>query len=96
VEAEALLRRALAIQEQLLGPAHVDLAPTLNNLAFLVASGGELKEAEELYRRAIASLEQTVEPTHPTLDTCRGNYTALLAAQRAELDPFGVVEAVSS
>jgi tetratricopeptide (TPR) repeat protein len=57
-EAEPLLRRALALREQLLGPAHPELAPGLYNLALFYEEQGRCQEAEALYRRLAAIEEQ--------------------------------------
>ena len=47
-EAEPLLRRALAIREEALGPDHPDTATSLNNLAVLLQAQGRYAEAEPL------------------------------------------------
>ena len=48
--AEPLYSRALAIREKLLGPEHLDVASSLNNLAGLCATHGRYAEAERLYK----------------------------------------------
>src|SRR5207249_3719684 len=56
-EAEALLRRALAIQRKELG-ASLDAATTLLNLGGLLQNQKRTAEAERLEREAIGILEQ--------------------------------------
>jgi tetratricopeptide (TPR) repeat protein len=63
-EAEPLLRRALVIREQALGPEHADTADSLNNLAWLCRNQGRYAEAEPLYRRALAIREKALGPDH--------------------------------
>src|SRR5574340_274886 len=53
-QAEALLRRSLAIRERTLGDDHASLIPAINNLASVTAAAGELSSAEPLFRRALA------------------------------------------
>ena len=64
-EAEPLMRRALAIDEQSYGPDHPDVATDLNNLAQLLQDTNRLAEAEPLMRRALAIDEQSFGPDHP-------------------------------
>ena len=52
-EAEPLMRRALDIAEQSLGPDHPNVATSLNNLAQLLQATNRLDEAEPLMRRAL-------------------------------------------
>ena len=73
-----LYQQALAIKETVLGPDHVDVALTLNNLAVLYTSLGAYDEAAGCYRRALAIYEETLDPTHPKLVTCQANYADLL------------------
>jgi tetratricopeptide (TPR) repeat protein len=73
-EAEPLLRRALAIDEQSYGPEHPNVARDLNNLALLLQDTNRLEEAEPLLRRALAINERSLGPEHPNVagvtDTC--------------------------
>ncbi len=82
--AEPLYRRAIAINEQLLGPGHPHVASPLNELAELYYRQGKYAEAELYYRQALSILEQTLGPDHLAVaepliglaETCRaqGNY----------------------
>ncbi len=64
-EAEPLLRRALAIEEQSYGAEHPNVAIRLNNLAALLQATNRLAEAEPLMRRALAIDEQSYGAEHP-------------------------------
>ena len=61
------MRRALAIDEQSLGPDHPNVAIRLNNLAQLLKATNRLAEAEPLMRRALAIDEQSLGPDHPNV-----------------------------
>ena len=77
-EAEPLYRRALAIDEQTLGPSHPDVALRLNNLAALLQGTNRLSEAEPLYRRALAIDEESLGPAQATVASDLANLAALL------------------
>jgi tetratricopeptide (TPR) repeat protein len=65
-EAEPLYRRALAIDEAVLGCDHPETTQALNNLAVLLRTQGHLHgEAEYLARRALAIREAALGPDHP-------------------------------
>ena len=68
-QAEPLLRRALSIREQALGPTHPDVATTLDHLGDLHRQQGQYAEAEPLLRRALSIREQALGPTHPDVAT---------------------------
>jgi serine/threonine-protein kinase len=72
--AEALVRRALGLREELAGPSSLEVAETLGQLGQIQAIQGEQDEAVDLYRRAIAIREERV----PAPDT-------LLAATQSNL-----------
>ncbi|GHO88057.1 tetratricopeptide repeat protein [Dictyobacter formicarum] len=84
--AERLIRQALDICKQLLGPNHPDVACGLNTLGWLyfTQQEGKAKQAESLYRRAIAIYELTPGSNRPEVARCyndlavlygyRGNY----------------------
>ncbi len=77
-EAEPVYKRALAVQEKALGPAHPDVAGSLNNLAVLYDAQGRYAEAEPLYERALAIKEKSLGPDHPNLAKGLDKYAALL------------------
>ncbi|HEX6556004.1 MAG TPA: tetratricopeptide repeat protein [Ktedonobacteraceae bacterium] len=52
-EAEAMIRDALTMREKLLGPAHLLVAQSLNNLGLLYWERSEFDEAQALFERAL-------------------------------------------
>src|ERR1700724_958308 len=62
---EALMRRALAIDEKSYGPEHPHVAIDLNNLAKLLMATNRLAEAEPLMRRALVIDEKSFGPQDP-------------------------------
>jgi len=78
LEAEPLMRRALAIDEKAYGPDHPDVARDLNNLAQLLQDTNGLAEVEPLYRRALAILMAGLGPDHPSTRTVGRNHRLLL------------------
>ena len=81
-QAEPLLRDALAIREKALGPEHPDTAQSLNNLAILLGSLGDIAGARPLYERALAIREKALGPEHPDTAQSLNNLAALLEEQR--------------
>ncbi len=77
-EAEPLIRRALAIDEERLGPDHPIVAANLNNLALLLRATSRLAEAEALMRRALVIDEKNLGPDHPTVAARLNNLVGLL------------------
>ena len=64
-QAEPLLKRALAIQEKVLGHEHPDTANSLNHLAILYSGAqGKLDDTELLNKQSLTTREQVVEPEH--------------------------------
>lgn len=66
-EAEILLKRAVMIREQVLGPEHLDTAKSLSTLASLYLSQGRDEQARSLIERAVEIYEQSLGYEHPTL-----------------------------
>jgi tetratricopeptide (TPR) repeat protein len=85
-EAEPLLRRALALDEALVGADHTQLATRLNNLAQLFQDTDRLGEAELLMRRALEIWERTLGPRHPHVATALNNLAQLLQATVRQWD----------
>ena len=72
-QAEALLRRGLAIRESLLGPDHPLTATSVANLARLACDAGRYDEAVGLYRRSLDVRERVLGRTHAeTADALSG------------------------
>jgi tetratricopeptide (TPR) repeat protein/transcriptional regulator with XRE-family HTH domain len=93
-EAERVLKRALVIQEKILGSGHRTTSQSLNELAHLCYKRGNLEEAEALYERALAIHEgqpvlvasEMVTALNNLADTCRAegkDEKALTLFQRA-------------
>ncbi len=61
-EADRFQLEALAIQERLLGPEHVEVAGSLGNLAYGYRERGELEKALELYNRSRPIFEKNLGP----------------------------------
>jgi tetratricopeptide (TPR) repeat protein len=80
-EAEPLYRRSLAIREQQLGPDHLVVATSLNNLAGLYDSQGRYGEAEPLYRRSLVIREHQLGAEHPAVATSLNNLAGLYDSQ---------------
>jgi tetratricopeptide (TPR) repeat protein len=78
VEAEPLYKRALAIDEKVLGPDHPNVAIRLNNLAWLYQEQGRNAQAEPLYKRALAIDEKALGPQHPNTRAVRENLRLML------------------
>jgi tetratricopeptide (TPR) repeat protein len=78
-ESEPLLLRALAINENLYGSDHPEVAVALNNLAEFRQITAK-PEAESLYRRALSILEKSPKKNHATLASCLNNLAVLLCA----------------
>ena len=79
-EADAVYRRALAIDEKDLGSDHPDTAADLSNLAVLLLATGRLAEAEPLLRRALAIDERWLGPDDPSVAFDLNNLAVLLRA----------------
>ena len=73
IEAEQLMRRALAIYEKSYGPEHPNVSTVLNGLALLLKATKRLAEAEPLMRRALAIDEKSLGPEHPSVATDLSN-----------------------
>ncbi len=89
-EAEPMMRRALAIDEQSFGTEHPNVARDLNNLAQLLKDTNRLSEAEPLMRRALAIAEQSFGPEHPSVAIGLNNLASLLQATNrlSEAEPL--------
>ena len=74
-KAEPLFQRALAIQEQALGPQHPQIAADLNYLATIYLIQGRKAKAKPLLQRALAICEQALGLQHPQIAALvRKNY----------------------
>jgi CHAT domain-containing protein/tetratricopeptide (TPR) repeat protein len=80
-EAVPLAQEALAIREKALGPDHLDVALSLNNLAGLYDNQGRYAEAEPLYKRSLAIREKALGPDHLDVATALGGLAELYRNQ---------------
>ena len=64
LEAEAYLRRSLAIRDASLGKGSVKAAGALQNLAVVLENEGRREEAEQLLLRSVRDLEAALGPKH--------------------------------
>ena len=85
-EAEPFQKRALSIEEKILGSEYPNVATSLNNLAELYRVQDRYAEAEPLHKRAIAIVEKAVGPEHPNVATFLENYAALLRRTNREAE----------
>ncbi|HEX7061973.1 MAG TPA: CHAT domain-containing tetratricopeptide repeat protein [Woeseiaceae bacterium] len=69
--------RALALFRETLGPDHMQVAMTENNLATLLARVGDYGAASELYRHSLATLESRVGTEHPLIANSKHNIAEL-------------------
>ena len=78
----------LTIQEKLLGPEHLDLAQTLNNLGVLRHTQGRHAEAEAFYLWALEVCEANRHPQNQEAVNLMQNYAAFLqdVGRRHEAD----------
>jgi len=83
-----LLEQVLTIQEKLLGPEHLDLAQTLNNLGVLRHTQGREAEAEAFYLWALEICDAPGHPPDQDAVNLRRNYAAFLqeVGRRHEAD----------
>ena len=79
-EAEQLYRRALQILEEVRGPDHIEVASTLNNLAFLYVDQARYVEAEPMNLRALAIREATLGTNDLNTAASMNNLAALYEA----------------
>jgi tetratricopeptide (TPR) repeat protein len=81
-EAEAVFKRALAIDVEALGPDHPDVARDLNNLAGIYEDQLKYEEAEPMYERALTIDEKALGPDDPRVARDLNNLALLYYRQR--------------
>ena len=82
-------KRALLIDEKLLGADHPRLVASLTRLAWLELDQGECADAERLYRRTLTIREKALGPDHPDVAQSLNNLAAvLLRASRLTSPPW--------
>ena len=80
-EAEPLLREALQLQREALGPRHPSTLTSMAILANLYHAQGRDGEAEPLLREALQLQRETLGPGHPITLTIMGSLAVLYQAQ---------------
>jgi tetratricopeptide (TPR) repeat protein len=88
--AEAPMREALKLREEVLGLDHPLTAESLNNLGALFYQSGRYEDAVAEYRLATPILQKLYSSEHPAVATNLNNIgrSALLAGQVAEAEPL--------
>jgi serine/threonine protein kinase/tetratricopeptide (TPR) repeat protein len=71
--AEMLMKRAITVQEQHLGPDHRDVAKSLNNLGGIYWSMERYADALPIFERVRKIFERTLDPSHPDLAAAYNN-----------------------
>jgi hypothetical protein len=84
--ASRLLGEAARAQEAALGPDHLDLANTLNNLAVAHERCGQLDDAEREYRRAHAIAARALPADDPLVTTSAQNLREFCQANGRAVD----------
>jgi tetratricopeptide (TPR) repeat protein/tRNA A-37 threonylcarbamoyl transferase component Bud32 len=79
--AETHLRRALALQQSLLGPEHHDTLDTMSSLAELCWAAGKLDDSIDLGRRTLATAKKTLGTNDKLTMTCMNNLSLALQRQ---------------
>ena len=69
--------RALEIQIKTLGPTHVNVGVSYNNLGAVYQEMGELKKAKDFYRRALEIKIEGLGPTHVNVGVLYNNLGAV-------------------
>jgi tetratricopeptide (TPR) repeat protein len=82
-EAKELIKRALAMQERLLGPDHPDVASSLNRLALCYRALGKRDKAKPLFERALRLREQALPANDPRIATSLNNLALAYCAEGA-------------
>ncbi len=89
-EAEAILRRALAIRLKVLGEEHTETATIYNKLINSLADEGKYAEAEPLVRKALEIRRKLLGEDHPDTAESLNDLAVILNIQgkHAEAQPF--------
>ncbi len=81
-QVRSLYERALAIREKACGPEDPSTATSLDNLAMLLQSQGDLAGARPMHERALAIREKSLGSEHPDTAGSLNNLAILLQNQR--------------
>jgi hypothetical protein len=80
-EAEAILKRVVAVRNRAQGAEHPDTLGSRNNLAVALHSEGKYVEAETEYRAVLPLMERVLGAEHPTTMMSRDNLAVVLEAE---------------
>lgn len=80
-DAEAVMRRSLAITRARSGEAHPNVAATTGNLATVLEHEARYAEAEKLYQQTLQAYERLYGPNHPTTAIGLNNLANAYSAQ---------------
>mmetsp|Transcript_3386 Transcript_3386/g.10350 ORF Transcript_3386/g.10350 Transcript_3386/m.10350 type:complete len:82 (-) Transcript_3386:157-402(-) len=76
-----LCERSLKIREIALGPDHVDVAASLDGIAWLLKAQGKYGQMIPICKRSLQIYETTLGPDHPKVTMSLKNLIGLLTAQ---------------
>ena len=93
-DAEAAMRRALAITRARNGDAHPNVAATMGNLATVLKHQARHAEAEKLYQQTLQVYERLYGPNHPTTAIGLNNLANVYSAQGKHDAAAGLQERV--
>jgi len=82
--AESFFKRCLEMREHVLGPNHLDLAQSLNNLAALYNDRKMYSKAEPLYERALKIRQHHLSSEHPSIASVITHLALLYRKQVSE------------
>ncbi|MGB1016901.1 MAG: tetratricopeptide repeat protein, partial [Nannocystaceae bacterium] len=74
-------RRALTIREKILGPRHLDVAQTLNDLGVALADDHQYNRAREVLERSLRIREAKLGHNHPFVASTLNNLGTILRTQ---------------
>ena len=87
-----LYKRSLTIGEKVFGPAHPDVARSLNNLAAVYQDQRRYADAEPLYKLSLMIREDVFGPDHPDVANSLNNLADLYRAQSRYADALPIVQ----
>src|SRR5207249_2981679 len=91
-KAEPLLKRALNIRQQALGPNHPQTAASLSSLGALFEQTGDWAQAESLYQGALKIAEETLGPEHPDTAIHLKNLASLCLVRGDSAQPLRALD----
>jgi CHAT domain-containing protein/tetratricopeptide (TPR) repeat protein len=95
-DAEAAMRRALAITRARNGDGHLNVAGTMGNLATVLEHEARYAEAETLYQQTLQIYEKIYGPSHPTTAIGLNNLANVYSAEGRHDTAAGLQERVLS